>query len=287
MHNKLRLSYKERLTYDDRPVPPRADFAKTGSNLYDLLHLDLKVKSEHRLCGKQYDAEMQLYYLMDEWGTLEAIALLVEVEDGHDNEHFQKLLDFFQDKFDDNKSSCQRKQLRARTLFGNGYKRDIPEYLSRNLKTIYKGIFRRVLALVEPPESAQFIWDPLEPWNIYRSVHFWAYWGSLTEPPCTENVKWRIIDVPFHISPSQYIQLKKLMFENVDPQSCLKTSTQFQESNARPIQTEKNSTVYHCNRSNYVSDMEREASGMREGYEDSQKWTGVDMFPYIIPEFAS
>ena len=268
MHNKLRLSYKEPLTYDNSPVPPRADFAMNpGDDLLDLLQIDLKVKSEHRLCGKQYDAEMQLYYIHKR-GNLEAIALLIEI-DGHDNDHFQQLLDFFQAKFDDDKRSCQRKTLRARALLS-----------SHTFKTIYQGI-RRFLAI----ETAQFSWDPLKPWSMYRSIHFWAYYGSLTEPPCTQYVKWRIIDVPFHISLRQYIQLKKLMFDHVDPQSCQKTSTHFQESNARPIQTSGNSTVYRCSRSNYVSDMERETSGKWEGYEDPQDWTGVDMFPYITPEF--
>ncbi|EED93132.1 alpha carbonic anhydrase of nostoc-like protein, partial [Thalassiosira pseudonana CCMP1335] len=130
--------------------------------------------SEHRLCGKQYDAEMQLFHLHNE-GNLEALAILIDADDGtSENPHFQKLLDFFQKKFNADKSM-----------------------------------------------SRDWVWDPLEPGYILRSIHFWAYSGSTTEPPCFEGVNWRIIDVPMKISPGQYQQLQRLMFDH---------------SNARPVQ---------------------------------------------------
>ena len=93
MHNKLRLSYKERLSEQDRPLPPRADFSRNGPGIQDLLHIDLKVKSEHRLCGKQYDAEMQLFYLHKWWGNFDEVYILIDVEDGEHNGHFQMFLD--------------------------------------------------------------------------------------------------------------------------------------------------------------------------------------------------
>ena len=91
MPNGLRLTYKERRSEWEKPFPPGADFARNGFNsgVQDLVNIDFKVRSEHRLCGKQYDAEMQLFYL-HKYGNLEATSILIE-SDGEHNRHFQKV----------------------------------------------------------------------------------------------------------------------------------------------------------------------------------------------------
>ena len=275
MHNKLRLSYGERSECEingtcerKNPIPPRADFAHGGGykvKFGDLLHIDIKVKSEHRLCGKQYDAEMQLHY---SYYGRHASSLLIEVKDGQQNDHFQELLDFFQAKFNEDETLCRSKQLRRRALFDK----------RRGVERVHR-LFHTPFVQHSKIDAT---WDPLEAWSMYRSIYFWGYSGTTTEPPC-KRIKWRITDVPFHISPRQYIQLKSLMFDHVDPQTCRKTSTHFQESNARPIQMRNNrtKTIYRCTRENYVSDMERVASGQEKGFDDPKDWTGVDMFPYV------
>lgn len=88
------------------------------------------------------------------------------------------------------------------------------------------------------------------------------------------------------ISPKQYVQLKKLMFDHVDPDTCRKTSTHYDESNARPVQPYKGGATYRCRRNNYASDMERAAAGgRRKGFVLRENWKGVKMFPYVEPEF--
>lgn len=109
----------------------------------------------------------------------------------------------------------------------------------------------------------------------------------MTEPPCFEGVKWRVIDVPMQISPGQYEQLKRLMFDHVDPDTCSKTSTHYEESNARPVQSYKGGAYYRCRRSDYVSDKERVASGKRRGFSDPKDWRGVGLLPYEEPEFPN
>ena len=96
--NGLRLSYQERRSEWAKPIPPGADFARNGLNsgVQDLVNIDFKVRSEHRLCGKQYDGEMQLFYL-HKYGNLEAISILIDA-DGDHNRHFQVMLDYFQEK---------------------------------------------------------------------------------------------------------------------------------------------------------------------------------------------
>lgn len=305
-HNKLRLTYKERRSEMETPIPPGADFARNGFNsgIQDLVNIDIKVRSEHRLCGKQYDGEYQLFYLHRD-GNLEAISILIEADGEEHNGHFQKMLDFFQQKFDADERLCQRKQQRARALFdsrsklrggaspssheGGDQEREESvgdEATASFASTLYKMIRDRFLAQRRDLQNER--WDPLEPWAFYRSIHFWSYSGSITEPPCFEDVKWRVTDVPMKIHHKQYIQLKKLMFDHVDPDTCQKTSTHFEESNARPIQPNRGGAVYRCRRSDYASDMERAAcNGRVKGCVLEEKWWGVDNFPYIEGEFPN
>ena len=268
-----------------------------------MVNIDLKVKSEHRLCNKQYDAEMQQYYIHDK-GNIEAISILIEANGSH-NGHFQRLLDFFQEKFDSDKRLCQRRQRRARALFSTsdetliGHTKsqlrgstmestdDNEENVESESESIYQRILGRFLNFTQRKTADSWGWDPLEPGAIWRSIHFWSYSGSMTEPPCFEGVKWRVMDVPMKISPSQYDQLKNLMFDHVDPDTCRKTSTHYDSSNARPVQPYEGGAYYRCRRSDYVSDKERDASGRRDGYRDRKDWRGVALQPYVEPEFSN
>jgi len=288
MHNKLRLQYPERRSEEEKPEPPGTDFANNvfNSGVQDLVHIDIHVKSEHRLCGKQYDGEMQLFHVHHQEGNLEALSILIEAggdvpgEMGYDdNPHFQVLLDYFQMKYDEDAGLCQR---RRRIAEGNQGVESSPSLISRLYRVVldkYKSItYKRQLAKLDK-------WDPMLPWFLYRSVHFWGYSGSITEPPCFQGVNWRVLDVPMRISMRQLFQLKRIMFDHVDTDTCLKTSTHYEESNARPVQEWNEGGVYRCRRSDYASDMERLASGRRKGYVDESKWWGVDNFPYVSPEF--
>lgn len=340
MHNKLRLSYKERFSEFEKPIPPGADFAQNGVNsgTQDLVHIDLKVRSEHRLCGKQYDAEMQLWYLHN-YGNMEATAILINADGKEHNAHFQILLDYFQLKFNGDKAVCARRRRRAEALSvrQGGEAGDSPmrpgsklrgssTSLSSDAESEVNGgaaehdTFAHSLtassseAAVEVSEMREDViagaealdsssgnvprarqnrrrgkrelrWDPLKSWDVLKSVHFWAYSGSTTEPPCFEDVNWRVVDVPMTISMVQYYQLKRLMFDHVDPDTCRRTSTHYDESNARPVQPYRGGLQYRCRRSDYASDMERAASGRVKGFVMREKWWGVDNLPWVEPEF--
>ena len=289
MHNKLRLQYPERRSEEEKPEPPGTDFANNvfNSGVQDLVYIDIHVKSEHRLCGKQYDGEMQLFHVHHQEGNLEALSILIEAggdvpgEMGYDdNPHFQVLLDYFQMKFDEDTGLCQRRRRMA-----EGHK-DVVESSPSLIRRLYRIVQDKYKSITYQRRLAKLDkWDPMLPWFVYRSVHFWGYSGSITEPPCFQGVNWRVLDVPMRISMRQLFQLKRIMFDHVDPDTCLKTSTHYEESNARPVQEWTEGGVYRCRRSDYASDMERLASGRRKGFVDESKWWGVDNYPYVSPEF--
>ena len=60
--SKLRLKYWRRPTGQKSPLGPQADFPWHWNHYMDALHIDLKIKSEHTNCGKQYPAELQYQF---------------------------------------------------------------------------------------------------------------------------------------------------------------------------------------------------------------------------------
>ena len=198
MHNKLRLQYPERMSEMQVPIPPGCDFARNGfqSGVQDLVHIDIKVTSEHTLCGKRYDAEMQQFYLHRE-GNLEAMAVLINAGGEH-NDHFEVLLKFFQQKFDADVRLCEMRQQRARLLFESRRRREGVDPMLRGGSTteeaadikldeeevydgetpsigaaIYQTIRHRLLNMADHRREAKMEkWDPLKPWDVMKTVHF-------------------------------------------------------------------------------------------------------------------
>jgi len=338
MSNKLRVVYPQRDSEWDRPEPPGVDFAHNvfQSGIQDLTHIDIKVRSEHRLCGKQYDAEMQLFHVHTKERDFEALSILINAgesdEFGHDdNSHFQILLDFFQREFDYHVWVCAEAEAAAAAKVvvenddgpttttdddgtatmnddievwdndddqRNDDDDDVPSdddnnsdnWRPRRTTNLRPSSITETASASSSQNSRHlrrdpFLWDPLEPWYMLNSIHFWAYEGSITEPPCFQDIHWRVIDVPMKISMKQYFQLKRLMFDHVDPDTCKKTSTHYEESNARPVQAWTEGNVYRCKRSDYMSDMERKEAGSNHGFREEDMWMGVDNLPFITPEF--
>jgi hypothetical protein len=57
--NKLRLIMSPRT--GDEPDPPQIDFSSIGQGLIDMTNIDFKFPSEHTVCGRRFDGEMQYY----------------------------------------------------------------------------------------------------------------------------------------------------------------------------------------------------------------------------------
>ena len=96
--------------------------------------------------------------------------------------------------------------------------------------------------------------------QIVTSNYFVGYEGSLTEPPCTEFISWRVIDRPALISKSQLAQMKKLLFGHVDGK-CRPTSNHYKGSVARPLQPFNNREMWQCTCRDYIGDDERDWYG--------------------------
>ena len=254
--NKLRVVMARR--QGDEPDPPHTDFSAIGYKALDLLNIDIKFPSEHTLCGHVYDGEMQYFFFHPVRKSLIGIAWLFKADEVNaTNDHMQILIDAFQQIYDSNQNACNHDQTghnSTETLHSESH----GSFFERSLRKAKS-------------------WDPFHN-DIQKTVHFWGYTGSLTEPPCTDSVLWRVMDVPVKISVAQLYQMQNILFNNIDNATCTFTSNHYNGRVARPVSG--NLRYYKCTRSDYVSDDERNLCGdlgCRVPF-------GKDLEPYIDPE---
>lgn len=109
-----------------------------------------------------------------------------------------------------------------------------------------------------PSNAPRPRWNPFWP-RIINSVHFYGYGGSLTEPPCSEWVAWRVMDAPMEISYKQWDQMRNILFNQVD-ESCHRSSAHWMGSVARPTQSLNDRPLWKCTEQDYLSDVEKRAA---------------------------
>lgn len=265
--NKLRLVFPRRPCPDvldikcQFPHPPWADFPNGFPGISDVIHIDFKIPSEHWLRGQSFDGEIQIYHVHVNSSRIIAISTLIQAtEQGH-NHHLQLALDTFQEEYNKNQATCAESRsvgsggiilppitpipMDNSTLWnttGNASNMNTAtgnsnfttssnmttSATSSNTSVIDAAHNRRILHNI--PEA----WDPYHP-DIFPSIYFYRYDGSITEPPCSEIVTWFVTDIPITISIPQLQQWKNIQFTNVDPKTCQSTSVQYRQSVARPI----------------------------------------------------
>lgn len=86
-----------------------------------------------------------------------------------------------------------------------------------------------------------------------RLQYYFRYKGSAIEPPCFEEVHWRVLKDPIKVSPRQIRLLERLISNRVDPDTCesytagvLRNQNSWRVNVNRPIQTttEEHRLVY-------------------------------------------
>ena len=291
--SKLRFIYPQNYdkkaswaTVNDVIKGPSADVPKGWGHQLPVTHVDIKVPSEHWMEGKQYIAEYQIFLIQnkeEKQRGAPAVTVLFDLHpENQKNKRFQILLDAFQDVYDRDMAQCRARRRRQRRLgafFGG--KRDVSEEeedeldINRStwLDEPWEEEDRFQRSLREAERRVQNV-RKFNPWSsdIVRTLWFFGYEGSLTEPPCTEFIEWRILDTPALINRKQYWQLKVLLFDHVD-KNCKKTSVHNQGSVARPIQPYNGRLVHRCMCRDFLGDRERAKLGTnRCPWKDRDQW---------------
>lgn len=258
--NKLRLHYPRRpcVKCNSEPDPPDADFPYGWGSVADVVHIDIKVPSEHTIQGERFDAEFIINHVHPDRKRVAALTTLIRAKPDGYNYYFQEALDAFQEQYDENKESCRRRTTAQDNnnstipVLGDGM---VPSASFSPSPTASPTIslepwndYSDFDISAAERKSKVFkrgsIWDPYHPMLI-PTIHFWHYEGSITEPPCFEGVSWWVSDKPMVIGSEQLIQLKRILFTNVDA-SCRPTSVHWKGSVARPIQKSNGRDIYLC-----------------------------------------
>jgi carbonic anhydrase len=256
--NKLRLEYRRRPCADrnddkcKEPDPPHADFPNGFSGFSDVMHIDIKVPSEHMINGVQYDAEMQIFHYHPARKRFPVQSVLIRAIDDDKtigvnntsfNAYFQALVNQFQYVYNINAFRCG-------IIRNNKRRRRLSSFENR---AIFSSRFDNSGRKLQDTITLPSIWDPYHP-TLVPTIWFYRYDGSLTEPPCSEVVSWFVADEPMIISPLQLEQLKLILFTNVDI-DCQKTSVHNLRSVARPIRQSNSRSVAHCTADNFGPDV--------------------------------
>ena len=78
---------------------------------------DVKMPSEHTICGKRYPAELSIFMLHPNRRQTIAISILMDIDlYGNTNHHFQKAIDGWQSVFDQNSYRCNEQKQTARKM---------------------------------------------------------------------------------------------------------------------------------------------------------------------------
>eukprot|EP00562_Extubocellulus_spinifer_P020711 CAMPEP_0178614226 /NCGR_PEP_ID=MMETSP0698-20121128/2053_1 /TAXON_ID=265572 /ORGANISM="Extubocellulus spinifer, Strain CCMP396" /LENGTH=1059 /DNA_ID=CAMNT_0020252951 /DNA_START=319 /DNA_END=3499 /DNA_ORIENTATION=- len=287
--NKLRLDYHQDYNenkYSDGVGGPSADMPKGWGHQLPLTHIDVKIPSEHWLEGKQYAAEYQIFLIQtrDSQRGAPVISILIDLHPtDYPNIKFQEMLDQFQKVWDADMADCEslvrrRRRVMASLAIDGNEGSALEDEL---LKVLGDDNDSSVWAEALGEEDAQFenyrsnirrraqedeVWDPWHE-DIMTSHYFLGYEGSLTEPPCTEFLSWRIMDRPALVSKAQLSQMKKLLFSHVDGK-CRPTSNHHEGSVARPLQPFNDREMWQCTCRDYIGDDER------KWYDRNRCWAG-------------
>jgi len=116
------------------------------------------------------------------------------------------------------------------------------------------------LAPTQAPTYPQDIPYVKNKFNIYHidlipSIHWYAYKGSLTQPPCSRIVHWRVYDRPMKISPQQLQELQILLARGPCKDSPYRKG--LGSVVARLPQDFDNRIHWHCTEKDFLSDCER------------------------------
>jgi len=291
--SKLRFTYPRKFDGDfgdasenDQVKGASADLPKQWGHQLPVLHVDVKIPSEHWMEGKQYAAEYQINLIQnreEKRRGAPVISVLFDIHPEEEDHHrIGQMIDEFQKVYDADLAECEdfrRKQRRlgawADDTLGAGSK--IAEearstWLDEPVEEETK--FRENLTNLRRRAQEFRRWNPFHE-TIVRTIWFYGYEGSLTEPPCSEFVEWRIMLEPALISSRQLFQMKNILFNHVDGK-CQRTSVHSTELGvARPIQNYEGRDVYQCMCRDFIADKDRDEYG-----ENRCLWTERDQFGF-------
>lgn len=238
---------------------------------YVLLWMEVHARSEHVIAGTRYDAEIQMVHAGTgrEAGQLMTVSLMVEAAAAQDDLEFEWMLQQWRETERTEEEYCSGG--RKRHLRSEKQQPDVSLYLRQgNFSTYTEDTTATVKAT--QARNLQFPSSPCRtdrfgrgceplgprrrmfPYNLWQNIWYYGYSGSLTAPPCSEIVQWRVLDEPLRISRRQYKELTFLLGQSRDDDCQLDAAADLNGENRRPVQESIDGAfqgVYHCTPANF------------------------------------
>ena len=195
---------------------------------YTLLWMELHAPSEHIIDGQRYDAELQMVHkgTGNEEGQLLTVSVMISTDDlpseHSENLEFQYMLEQWQKVVNEYTQACDERRgrrtmqhLQDTSSSSSSHKQDQVISSSgsrnnrRNTNPNEENSSSRKLQFSSPSPCRTDRFgngcEPLGPrrrmypYNLWPSIWYYGYSGSLTFPPCTDIVAWHIIDEPMYV----------------------------------------------------------------------------------------
>ena len=188
--------------------------------------IEIKTRSEHLLNGRRYDGEMIMAHVGREEHNSQVSFVSIMLDSTTAYYEDDKRLGVYIKQWDD---LHRRNARNCKIPIQKKFSSDFDEYNYSN-------------------DSSDLTSKPF-PYDIWPTDQFYRYRGSITIPPCTAMVNWRILDTPLKISRRQFKRIAYLINNAIDPKTCqyITAASTNGEVN-RPLQRfdYENQDLVHC-----------------------------------------
>merc|ERR1712194_178073 len=206
------------------------------------LFVDVKVPAEHTWESKQFAAELQITHHWDrKEGRFIILSVLLDDSDDQPNAPLEMFIREWEEEAKKKEFLCNKEEGSIQQ-----YNRTYERPSKKEMKDIWGC-----------GKNDNHCSKGYADWDVYRFIPtFWycGYKGSLTIPPCTENVHWRIYDVPLKISKDQSARMSNLLVSQLDDE-CNRGSIAYNRTVSRPIQSKRQS-VFCCKGSDFKANVQ-------------------------------
>ena len=233
-------------------------------NKFYIWFIEIRLRGEHIFDGRRFDGE--IIFVHGEYPhdktALAFVSLPLDASSVRDEPKLQLFIDEWQTLHDSINTVCA-----SRHSLSNMDRRHKPPQSRAKSRQFYDQV--KTLKEYDPEwdyveeqklkqhqrrklqdENVELVNKPKPfPYDLWPTIWYYRYRGSMTTPPCYNNVEWRIFDEPLKISRKQFKQLASLIssYKNDDCEPASAVSAR--GDTFRPLQDRNKDiqvSVTHC-----------------------------------------